>query len=194
MRETLYSQLTDVEEMNEKLKELKNPNLIDVPSLQKELFECYEKNPVLYDAMQDKQSVNESLEELTQINKGIKKILPWRKDKVHNERLKQMGKLIYSPSHLYTTGIFTPDNLITTGVYTTAMAFGMFWLFEPSLTFNPTSKVVQELFQFKVPLATSALMAPLFGLMTNFPRFNNLFSISKEQAKYLDGKVEEFFR
>ena len=194
MRETLYSRLNDVEEMDEELKELKNPILIDVPKLQKELFERYEKNSVLYDAMQDRQSVSESLEELAEINKGIRKILPWKKDKSHNKRLKQIGELIHAPYHLQTNGIFMPDNLITTGTYVTAMSFGMFSLFEPILGFNSTAKEVQELFQFKVPLAMSALMAPLFGFMANFQRINNLFSISKDQAKYLDRKIEEFYK
>lgn len=115
MRNTLYSQLTDVEEMDERLKELKSLSSIDVPKLQKELFERYEKNPVLYDAMQYKQSVSESLEELAQINKGVRRILPWRKDEVHNKRLEQIGELIYAPYHLQTAGIFMPDNLVTTG-------------------------------------------------------------------------------
>jgi hypothetical protein len=193
MRETLYSKLTDIEEIDEKLKELKSQNLIDVLKLQEGLFKIYEKNPVLYDAMQDKQSVSESLEELAQINKGIKKILPWRKDKIHNERLNQIGELIHAPYHLQTTGIFMPDNLITTGVETTAIAFGMCYVLGNILTSHPISQATQSLFQFEIPLAFSALMAPVWGLMTNFQRFNNLFSISKDQAKYLDDKIKELF-
>jgi hypothetical protein len=89
-----------------------------------------------------------------------------------------------------------PDNLITTGAYVTGMSFGMFYLFGNCiLPINPTNlPEIQRMFQVKAPLAFSALMGPLFGFMTNFGRFNNLLCVSQRQAKYLDEKVEEFYK
>jgi hypothetical protein len=186
---TLYERVKYVERIDENLKNLVSYNQIDLSELQRKIFQIYDKNPVLYDAIQKKQTIEESLEELGKVNKGIRKILPWRKDKIHNERLEQLGELISEPYHLHTSGIFAPDNLITAGAEITAMAFGssyflLEYLFPPSPNLDP---------HFKVVMATSlsALFVPTLGLGMNLNRFSKL---PRDEAKYLDEKVQEFYK
>ncbi len=192
MEATLYEKAKDIEIMDERLRNLNSSNMIDVAELQRNLFERYESNPVLYDAMQGRQSVEESVEELGQVNKGIRKILPWGINKGHNERLKQLGELVSEPYHLRTFGIFTPDNLITTGAETTALTFGITYLMSRYL-FTPPEEFQQTLhtFQVAIPTIVSALMAPVFGVGMNLRRFTGL---PTDKAKYLDGKVQEFYK
>lgn len=158
----------------------------------------YEENPVLYDAIQRKQSVEESLQELAQVNNGIRKILPWRKNKGHNERIKQLGELVSEPDHLHTNGIFVPDNLITTGTEVIATVFGVSYLVSRGLlTSNPevSPEEFQQttyIWQVAMPIFVSVLLAPAYGLLTNKRRFFE--SLPTDEAKYLDAKVQEFYK
>jgi hypothetical protein len=185
-----------IESMDEKLTDLNSSNQIDVAELQRNLFLRYKGNPVLNDAIQGRQSVEDSLEELGQVNAGIRQILPWRKNKEHNERLKQLGELVTEPSHLRTYGIFVLDNLITTQVELTAMAFGLSYLmsrylYPPNPGVSPEEyQQTMHVLQVTMPTAMSA-MAPVFGLLANVRRFTGL---PTDEAKYLDGKVQEFYK
>jgi hypothetical protein len=193
---TLYSLAKDIECMDELLRIFDSPNHIDVPTLQRNLFQRYEGNPVLYDAMHNKQTIEESLEELGRVNKGMRKILPWRKNKGHNQRLEQLGELVSKPYHLHTDGITSPDNLITAGAEFTAIAFGISYVLSKSLiTPNPDMspeefQQTMHFLQVVVPTAMSVILAPSFGLIMNSRRFEGL---PTNEAKYLDGKVQEFY-
>jgi hypothetical protein len=186
---TLYEQTKAIEKIDKNLKDLKSSKQINVTELQRTLFKRYESNLVFGNAVLGSQTIEETLEELGQVNKGIKKILPWKKDKFHNYRLEELGELISTPYHLETNGIFMPDNLITAGAEITAMAFGssyflLEYLFAPSPNLDP---------HFKVVLATSmsALLAPAVGLGINMNRFSKL---PRDEAKYLDEKIQEFYK
>ena len=196
MEATLYEQAKDIERMDERLRDRNSSNQIKVAELQRNLFQRYGKNPVLYAAIQGRQSVEESLLELGQINKGIRKILPWGRNKGHNERLKQLGELVSEPYHLQTSGILVPDNLITTGVELIAMAFGVSYFLAKylvALTPDTNSEEFQQTMhtlQVVMPNVTYVL-APMFGLLINSRRFRRL---PTDEAKYLDGKVQEFYK
>ena len=100
---------------------------INVADLQRVLFQGYEGNSVLCDAIQRRQSIEESLKELGQVNRGIiRKAIPHRINRGHNERLEQLGELVSEPHHLRTSGILMPDNFISTGAIAAVMYFGMF--------------------------------------------------------------------
>ena len=197
MKTTLYQQVREIESIDETLRGLDSSSKTDVLKLQRELFKKYEENPVLYDAIKGKQTIGESLEELSQINKGIRKILPWRKDKSHNKRLKQLGELVSEPYHLRADGIFNPDNLITVGAETMAVVIGLGYLLSKYLiTLNPelSPEELQEMLHLTrviVPVATSAVAAPILGLVSNVRRFDPL---PRHEAKYLDKKVTEFYK
>ena len=110
MKKTLYEKLTGIEQINESLKNeasklneflnLKDYEVykhivdsipqVDIIKTQQSLMEEYEKNPVFYDAIQKRLTIEESLMELSKINKGIRKFLPRMKNNAHNEKLKQI--------------------------------------------------------------------------------------------------------
>ncbi len=200
MKGTLYNQMQKIEEMDKGLKELQSSNNIDIHELQGKLFKKYQENPVLMEAIKGRQTLEESLEEIGHINKGIRKILPWRKDKIHNERVDQIGKLISKPYHLYTSGIFTPDNMITVGAWITGTSFVATYILTrlliPAKPYNPDMnmeefQMIKNTIQWLMPVIGSVCLTPILGSMANQQRFTKL---PTEEAKYLDTKVKEFYR
>jgi len=195
---TLYQQVRKIESIDEKLRGIDSSSEIDVLKLQRNLFGRYEENPVLYDAIQGKQTIGESIEELSQINKGIRKILPWRVNEGHNKRLKQLGELVSEPLYLHTGGIFCPDNLITAGAAATALIFGFWYLISSLLTYNPEFSSLEEFqrtllwCQVIMPRAISVVYVPIGALGANWERFKS--PLPKDEAKYLDEKVIKFYK
>src|SRR3989344_4664972 len=199
MKSTVYNQLKEVEEMDIKLRGLNSPSEIDVAELQKTILGRYEENQVLYDAIRRRQTIEESLEELGRVNKGIRKILPRRKNKNHNERLEQLGELISEPVHLQASGIFTPDNLITTCIEIMPLAFGAAYLtqryllpLDPAGLSSETFQRIQYNYQVTIPLLFSAFGGLTFGLIQSVGRLDKL--LPTKQAKYLDERVVEFYK
>ena len=195
---TLYQQLREIESIDKKLKDIDSSSEMDVLKLQRTLFRKYEKNPVLYDAIQGKQTIGESIEELSQINKGIRKILPWGVNEGHNKRLKQLGELVSEPHYLHTRGIFMPDNLIMGGAETTAVIFGFWYLTSVLLKYNPESGSLEEfqqavnVWRVLMPTVMSVVYAPIGALVANWERFKS--PLPRDEAEYLDEKVIEFYK
>jgi len=152
----------------------------------------YEENPVFRDAIKGRQSIEESLKELAQINQGIRKILPRRKNRAHNERLEQLGQLISIPDSFSADGILIPDNVITGSVEATAALFTVYSFCEliwPKITNTDFPMSLKDMLFFSV---TPSL---LFGGLINFLRsFYPLQGGSFfEEAKYVDQKIQEFY-
>ena len=197
MKSTVYNQLKEVEEMDIKLRGLNSPSEIDVAELQKTILGRYEENQVLYDAIRRRQTIEESLEELGRVNKGIRKILPRRKNKGHNERLEQLGELVSEPLHLLTSGIFAPDNLITAGVEVGSLAFVGSYLMARYL-FVPNPDLSPE--QFQQVWYASQVIAPRVGMVgmgllagIGATLLFRSGSLPIKGAKYLDEKIVEFY-
>ncbi len=166
--------------------------------IQEDLMREYEENPVLDDAIKDKISVEDSLLELGVVNKGIRKVLPRRKNKAHNERLEYLGELIEEPTQLRANGIFWPDNFVTTAAYTTiAISAICYFGAEPfirNLYVNPDpASLARDIkdYQTIIPLTYSAIAAPMLGIGTNLGRFH---SLPTKQAKYIDKKVNQLHK
>ena len=193
---TLYNQAKYVEEINNTLKTLNvsNQDQIDVTKFHKTLFEKYNTNPIMHDAIHGRQTIGKSIEELGNINKGIKKFLPWKKDKIHNQKLKELGELVSTPFQLYTYGIFNPDNFITAATEVTGLCFGTTYLFckliEPSISINTIE--AQHLLDYRLAFSSimSTILAPSLGFFMSSARFR---SLPKNEAKYLDEKIEKLF-
>ena len=184
MEKTLYMKAVELDEIGERVRNMDKSNT-DTSKLQRSLFQTYEGNPVFYDAMQGKQSIEGSFRKLGQIKKGIRKIIPWKRNKGHNERLEQLEELIYVPSHLHTSGIFMPDNFITAGLEIGALMFGGFYLFLKNLI--PEADLDPKSLSF----GASGTCALICGVVANLNRFNRL---QNGAAKYLDEKIQEFYR
>jgi hypothetical protein len=184
---TLYSQLKTIDRITE------DESIL--PKLQERLFQNYEENPVFFDAKTGKISIQDSLYELGKINEGIRKFLPWKKDEEHNNRLNQLGELIPKPYHLESSGIYMPNNLVTIGIETTGIAFflgflgGKFFINQESTASSEEIKYVRDLLTFTIPCIVSSFVT-LFGSYINNGRFSEL---PVTEAKYLDGKINEFY-
>lgn len=217
MKEILYTQLKEVEGLNDKLNSnisqfyeslkaiknytdvdisLENVPKIDVSAIQKRLiFDC-SKNPIIYDAIYNHKSLEETLNELSQVNKGVKKMLPRRKDEIHNEKLKQLGELIGYPSQLECSGVFSPDNFATVAAGCTIFAFGFCYLFSKYVIMQSAditkeeSELITYYFGFVAPTTVSVTAAPLAGFLASSRRFGDL---PIEEARYIDNKIKELF-
>jgi len=124
------------------------------------------------------------------VNKGIRKILPRRKDKIHNERINQIGKLIKKPYQLEKNGLFFPDNIINFMVEVGALSF----LVSPSgnLLLNKISSQQKEIFNLYIPLfLTGTLGVGLGSLVNSYFRSGKL---PFDEAKYVDAKIKEFYK
>lgn len=195
MQTTLYERAKKIEILDELLEEIGGHEHVGV--VLKKLFQDYEKNPVLKDAIEGKQSVEESVIELAQINKGFRKIMPWRLNKEHNERLNHLGQLVTKPTQLQTEGVWMPDNLTTMTAEAAITAFGTCYLIakylvSPNLD-NATPQEYQNimsLMQLTVPAVLCGFYVPLFGGMSNAPRLRKL---PLNEAQYLDSKVQEIY-
>jgi hypothetical protein len=178
----LYERLIEIEEMNETLRGLELDNPINTGELQKKIIWEYAFNPVMSDALRGRQTITESLEELAEINKGIRRFLPHRKNKVHNERVEQMGELVSGVNNLRTYGIFYPDNAVTAGLETVTMIFGisylMFSLWEfPRLNDSEAARTI------------STILSPPFGIVAGLA-LNRSGNLPTDETEYLDMKVK----
>ena len=219
MTHTLYQKLTCAETLNSKIrsniddfKEIMRPfedlpgflpisineiPTIDIFETQRSLLRNYEDNPIFYDAIHGKQSLSESLEELAEVNKGVRKFLPRRRNKAHNERIGQLGELISRPNQLKAYGILALDNIVSMAVVLSTITFGAAYLLnsflspESSATVDPEKQVyLNKVIEFYMPAITLALTIPLFGFDAYKKRSETL---PFDQAKYLDGKIKLFY-
>jgi hypothetical protein len=181
LMEVLSNRLVEVEEMAKHFIIYKGLNQINVPETQREIFGEYEANPILNDALLGRQTVAESLEELAQVNKGAKRFFPHKKNKVHNERVKQMSELVPDVENLRTKGIFYPDNLVAgIGIGLTACATGLGLSFLLTQYYSP-----------KILVASSIIIIPATICAGAF--YNREKQLPRNEARYLDGKVSQFY-
>ena len=186
MPKTLYQKLKlteDYEEVIEDTIELLTDMdeigyLSSSRSVQQKLFKKYMRNPILDDALQGRQTISESLEEIAKKDRFSKFFIPRRKNKAYNERINQIDELINAPQHLRTRGILFPDNFVnSTIVYAPFLGGSMYLITGHS----------------EISLA-SATVAPIIGLMNAFAMNTSpLISTSQKQAKYLDNKIKELY-
>lgn len=201
MTKPLYQLVKEIEDSNATFSKLKISSGVDVAGVQKDLFKAYENNPILKDAIDGRQSIKESLLELGEKNKGIWKIMPWRKDSMHNKRLSQMEQLVGDLNHLRTRGIFYPDNLITAGTEAAGVVSLGLVAYTLVLSNSPTINefpftAYHALKDIKESFLSCNLIS-FFGfgfvipLMSEYHRFTALPLI---EAKYLDNKVNKFYK
>ena len=163
-----------------------------VDELQKNVFEEYRQNPVLYDAVSGRRSIEESAKELAQIRRHFKALLPWRKNNSHNERAEQIQELIYTPE-LTTHGILVPDNVLNQLLYVS----GTLWAMDEVVSqYFGEGRVNLEMFGVGALIGGLGIvlfnMIPGKGTRYNAWRANVPEMVA--EAKYLDTKVKELYR
>ena len=216
MVKSLYQDLIDVERVDESLKEgfeimierlgsltgqnIQTPSassisIVDVPAFQRGFILQREKNPVIRNALDKRQTVEETLEELASVNRGYRKFLPRKRNTTHNERLTQLNEIVGFAPSLESNGILFPDNFISAFTDTTALTFLVTSIYSkfvlPQLISNPESlQDTQALYRFALPMAISAIMGTTYGLMGTVRRMS---SIPRKEARYVDSKIKELF-
>jgi len=106
--------------------------------------------------------------------------------------------LVSEPHYLRTYGIFNPDNLITIVAETTATVFGLYYFILRDSMIPPIN-VSPELFQQTLhynqigfPVLLSGLISFLVFVVACGTRTGH--PLPRDEAKYLDGKVIEFYK
>ena len=156
----------------------------DIFEAEKYVLTCYEENSIMRDAIDKRQTVEESLEELAFVNKGLKRLLPRNKNISHNKRLDDLNELVTVPSGFHCNGIFEPDNLITTSGYITLM-FGIAGYFTDVGLLNQDYHATLTLLKVSLPAG------PIASLGLNTDRLVNKLPIKK--AQYVDQKISEHY-
>lgn len=162
--------------------------------IQKNLFEKYRRNNfVLSNAIEGEPSLEDCFWQLSKVNKGIRVILPRKKDEEQNRKARKMGELIPDLPYLEKDGIFHLDNYITSLGTNTASA-----ILAGGVIYG-----LSQLFGKSIQLETVICLSGLFGLI-NFSRqepiIDNLRGNCKlktrlafSEIRYLSDKIREFY-
>ena len=184
--EVLYDRLAEVEELAKHYIIYKGLNQINVPETQRKIFEEYESNPVLHDALLGRQTVADSLEELAQVNKGARRFLPHRRNNAHNNRVARMGELVPDVGTLMTRGILYPDNAIFATLGAAAIALGTAFVLS-KLSGTNGNEITQ-----RWNIAYPSIMFPILAVFGSATR-NRSKHLPRNEARYLDDKVSQFY-
>ena len=213
MKTTLYQRLRKTDNLNEGLSKhiktfndglkgfvdlegfqdvsIKTPE-VDISRIQRRAFENYATNEILNSAIYGERPIEKSVEELSSHLRGISKILPHRKDKQHNARVKELGQLVGYTRNLEKSGLFVPDNIVTIPTYMTTLSFGIGYFLSGYLFKPDTDPEMINAYQTILPTAMSILFST-FGTLGLISELRTIPRSLKEQAKYIDDKIEKLF-
>jgi len=164
------------------------------------IYEHSQRNPILNDAVLQKQSLEDTLFKLNKINNGIRKYLPRRKNSEHNKKVSYMSEIVPMPESFYTKGLFALDNffngiLIISGIfYCTGYFIGnaiannkefIRYMFE-----YMDLQDIARYYKITMPGYTSLVAGPIIALTMQSKRTGN---IPLSQARYIDEKIKELF-
>lgn len=187
---TSYPHLKEDKRLIEISKDLKRLG----DNAQRDLLTRSESNPVFYDAVQGKMSIEDSLSELSKVNQGIYRVLPRFKNKAHNERLKNLGELIRFPHQLRTGGVAIFDNLIGGAAMGGVILATTNELMKYILINNSVSPVQIDESKSMIDiivLGYSVFAVPLGAAITH--SLGRTGELPFKEAKYIDSKIKEFY-
>jgi len=167
---------------------------IDVSVAQKQLIDSWisveDHNGVLKDAVQGRHSVKESLESASQVNTGLGRFFPRRKNDYHNQRVKELQDLIGDdsviPTALKTRGVLNLDNPMNFTLYAITLGAG-FGACTDALSFCSSSGP-----SFPVLTLSFGVLGLLAGGLRGLGTYSNK-RLPWENAEYLDRKIQELF-
>lgn len=180
MNESLYDQLIKIESTKKFLATAGNPELLDriIANSMREKMRDYEKNPVFYYAINNNQSIEDTTLELSKHIRGVRSLLPKRKNKVHNERVEYLKELVGNYQNLK-TGLwhyrYLPSILgATIGVG------GIVYFVN-----NPLPIKGAQIF-----VLAASTFSSIVALSTSFASVE----VPIKEAKYLDEKINELYK
>ena len=157
--------------------------------MQKETIEEFADNMYLQSAMEGRLSIREAYNDLDEKLRGIKRILPVKKDKHHNAAVEILGELLPT-EHLKTRGMLALDNY----AMGTAVSVGLGYLATYTANFAFGGEYI---IGNGPPLITGLIISPwtgfFFGQMQRQVRGVNVkYGMSARAcADYLDEKLEK---
>jgi hypothetical protein len=196
MELTLYQNLKLFDRINIR----ENGEIICGPEMtefvERRTIEDFQKwgNETLTAALEGRQTIEGTLEELSQGLTGINMWLPHRRDEEHNKRVKELGELIAEPKYLLKKGVLIPDNPISIIPYAAALSvaagFGVVAMFGG---FGPNSVMMREDINFFTH--TFPLYMTPFLMVVPFCTMWRIFGKpdSAVQARYLDAKISQYY-
>ena len=158
-------------------------------NVQKEIISQYEDNAYLKSAREGHLSIREAYESLDEKLRGIKRILPAKKDKHHNAAVEILGELIPT-EHLKTRGLLAWDNYAMGTAVTIGVMYGFSYLME-------FTDAGQNLTSNNVPFFLGLLLSPWTGYLVGQEHravhgINVKYGMSARAcADYLDTKLVE---
>ncbi|HRZ85623.1 MAG TPA: hypothetical protein P5277_02475 [Candidatus Paceibacterota bacterium] len=197
---TLYSELVNLEKENELLKTEGFDS--DISNNAYTIFDQYKQNELLNNALNNVQTIEESVKELGEFVKPKSILLPWGflptgKNKIHNKRIKQLGELVTEPSHLYARGIFCPDNLLTISTYAAIGSIGLFKLLSydsQDITSDIVSPEKLSLMKYNLNVMSSL---GLFSLITLFGgggvSLERSSGLPLNEARFIDKEIDKYY-
>lgn len=164
----------------------------DILSKQKKLILAYKENPFVDSSLQGKKKIEQHLAEVSQINKGIKRYIPRRKNKEHNRKVDYLGQIIGKTNvfPFYTRGIFTPDNLVTGAVG--PVLVGLTGIVIGSFTYGFNLSAAAKLL---IPTTFLSGIFGNFGYSSRKEPYSELeiCTDAEARARYVDRKIEDLF-
>ena len=95
----------------------------DIRQVQKNLILGYRDNDYLRQDLDGTKSLRTAMEELDSNYRGIRGLIPHKKNNSLNQKYRIMGELVKCGYRYEVGGIFAPDNLLTFAIYMFLLAF-----------------------------------------------------------------------
>lgn len=185
--------------MVEAVAALENLPQIDVDEVQRYLITLTKKDyqsegSVLNEAIMGRQTVEDTLEELSRVNKGVRRFTPRFKDEEHNERVEELHLLLeedYLLQHAISTeGIFHPLNVVGGSLYGAMSGFGLTY----GINLITSAQELSGLDSQTPLIEVAGYMSLIFGsigvVIGSLSRSSNK-DLPWNNAKYLDSRIKE---
>ncbi len=170
---------------------------IAVPDYQRKIIENATANPILLNALQGKQTIEQKLEELAE-RYPHKRIFPSRENLQHNQEVEELGELVSHVGRLKTGGVLASENLLSGAGFMITLTYAIMLPIVGAIHFNDkgteASQQSLQTMRYAFLVFVPAVMAVLGGLM-GYALANNSSSIetAKEQSHYIDIKIAELY-
>ena len=153
---------------------------------QMELILPYLDNPHIQRALDGEESLSETVERLSSVNKGLRMFLPRRRDEDHYQELQDLKPLIGEMTEYEKHGAFIPDNVLTVLAYAVPCVMLVQYIAHGETPFNYSENlfpVGESYWERVIPvsLVTTTIFGGMINLISRFPKEDYL-----ERAQSID--------
>lgn len=192
----VFNESTDSEAVKRLLPDMETLPKISVPDYQRKIIESSTANHILLNALRREQTVIEKLEELSERYVPGPRFLPRRKNYEHNHEVEQLAELVQDANAFETRGFFSLDNFMSGASLGAALAYvfgGGIVALRAVADVENTQNDETALLAF-LPAATAFCYGLAFSLIgKDGGKYDSDIVRVKEQANYIDTKIEELY-